>query len=112
MNNILSLGELLRKKSFIILYVRGLGVTILALGYMREKLVGRELQIIQKTALFGTDVVRAYGNTEFPYQGRRKVAYAVRCNDQRESFGLLDDQYVLSDVGGAVFILKLYQLLG
>lgn len=81
MDNILGLGQFLCKKPFVIFYIRRLGIAAFAPGDMCQKLIGRQLQIVQEPAFLRTDIIGTYGNAEFPDQGFREIADAVRGND-------------------------------
>ena len=98
MDDILGFGEFFGKKSLVIFHVRRQRETFLSAGHMGEQIIGRYLEPIQKASLLRADVVRAYGDAEPLFQGFREITYAVGGDGDRETFGLLKDQYILSDL--------------
>ena len=98
MDHILRLSQLFGEKSLIILHRRGLRISLSPLGDMDQQFIGIQFPLIQKTSLIRTDIVGAHGDAKLLPKGLRKIAHAVRCNQNGSPLHLLKDQDVLFNV--------------
>ena len=112
MNDVLRLRQLFGKEALVVLHLGRMGITLSPPGNMRQQFVRPQLRPVQEPPFFRTDVIRAYGKAELFPEGFRKVAHAVRCDQDGAPLCLLEDQDVFFDVRLLGFLVQIHQTLG